>query len=78
MEISYKLGNDVSVSNLDFRYIKGINGWEQNSERAFHYFQLAAKQNSTIGSYNLGVCYQSGEGCKKDFDKAIECYEKPF
>ena len=76
LEISYKLGNDTSVSNLGYRFSKGINGWKHDLERAFYYFQLAAKQNSTIGLYNLGVCYQNGEGCKKDFDKAIECYEK--
>ena len=24
----------------------------------------------------MGICYESGKGCKQDYKKALECYEK--
>ncbi len=39
-------------------------------------YQKAAKANYSRGNYNLGVCYDLGEGVEQDVNKAVEHYQK--
>jgi hypothetical protein len=49
---------------------------EQRFEEAARYYALAANQGCTDGEYNLGWCYQHGEGTEVDLGKARYWYER--
>jgi TPR repeat protein len=40
----------------------------------FLFAKFAAAQRERSGFYRLGRCYESGNGCEQDFDKARECH----
>ena len=48
---------------------------EQMSDEVRLYLQLANKGNAE-GAYNLGVCYEHGDGVKQDLEKAVAWYRK--
>ena len=54
---------------------KGI-GTALDPAEAVAWFRKAADQNCHEAFYELGVCYENGEGVERDFDKAIEWYRK--
>lgn len=43
--------------------------------RAFKCFKWAADQGDYNGFYNLGMCYMSGYGCKRDEKTAFDCFK---
>lgn len=54
----------------------GLKELNRNSKKAFHCFQEAAKLGSSQGLYNLGLCYEFGNGTTCDLKKAAECYRQ--
>ncbi len=58
-------------------YYEGI-GTEQNYSKAAKWYQKASERDYSDGHYKLGVCYQNGNGVPKDFDKAIDLFEKAY
>ena len=54
---------------------KGI-GTALDPASAVGWFHKAADQNCAEAFYELGVCYENGEGVERDFDQAIEWYRK--
>jgi TPR repeat protein len=47
-----------------------------NSFRRFYWYCKAAKNNNGAACNNLGYMIELGEGCKIDFEKALEYYKK--
>ena len=47
-----------------------------NYERSFYYLQKAAVNGCKFAQFNLGGCYQLGNGVRKDMRKAFELCEK--
>jgi len=43
---------------------------------AYECFQKAAKQGYAPAQFNLGFCYEKGQGVPRNFTKAIEYYQK--
>ena len=54
---------------------KGI-GTALDPVEAVEWFRKAADQNCHEAFYELGVCYENGEGVERDFDQAIAWYRK--
>ena len=54
---------------------KGI-GTALDPAAAVEWFRKAADQNCPDAFYELGVCYENGEGVERDFDQAIAWYRK--
>ena len=54
---------------------KGI-GTALDPAAAVEWFRKAADQNCPDAFYELGVCYENGEGVDRDLDKAIGWYRK--
>ena len=54
---------------------KGI-GTALDPAAAVEWFRKAAGQNCPDAFYELGVCYENGEGVERDFDQAIAWYRK--
>ncbi|KAK2849509.1 hypothetical protein Q5P01_009343 [Channa striata] len=46
----------------------------KNEEEAFTCFQAAAQQGYSKAQFNTAVCYEKGQGVKKDKDKALYYY----
>ena len=54
---------------------KGI-GTALDPVAAVEWFRKSAGQNCVAAFYELGVCYENGEGVERDFDTALEWYRK--
>ena len=54
---------------------KGI-GTALDPKSAVEWFRKAADQNSPDAFYELGVCYENGEGVEKNLDEALTWYRK--
>jgi len=60
------LGNKHAQNSLGYCYLHG-KGIKQDYSQAFHYFQLAAKQDGTANAKNnLGYCYLHGLGVEQN------------
>ena len=71
-----KEGNAESQMNLGYMYLYGNNGVEQNFEKAFEYYNMAAEQNNPIALNNVGSLYFNGIGVEKNRSKAISYFTK--
>jgi TPR repeat protein len=49
-------------------------GGEGISEERFRWAEKSASQNERDGFYSLGRCYEEGDGCQKDLERAKENY----
>jgi TPR repeat protein len=58
------------------RYCDGKDGFEQDFEKAAHWFKKAAAQGFAEAQHNLGWCYQEGKGVRQDWQIAASWYEK--
>ncbi|XP_078407287.1 death ligand signal enhancer isoform X2 [Cetorhinus maximus] len=48
----------------------------QDLQRAARYLTMASESGDPASQYHLGICYQKGWGVKKDFQRAVELYQK--
>ena len=56
---------------------QGLEFHEQgNYTEAVKWYRKAAEQGMAEAQYNLGVCYEYGEGVTKDADEAVTWYKK--
>lgn len=67
-------GNADAMNDLGSLYCNGDRGFEQNYERAAHYYQMAADHGSGIARENLGYCYYYGRIGAPDYEKAFFCF----
>jgi TPR repeat protein len=51
-------------------------GVSQDFNKAFEYYQQAAKLNHSDAIYKLGLCYKNGKGVSNDINKAIQYYQQ--
>ncbi|XP_015918847.2 uncharacterized protein [Parasteatoda tepidariorum] len=56
--------------------ISGLSEITANSKKAFKSFQRAAYLGSTQAFYNLGLCYELGNGTKVNLTRAAFCYKR--
>ena len=57
--------------------MEGIQGLVQKDlTKAFDYYSRAAKFGNPVAQYNLGMCYERGDGVARDYGKSIEWYGK--
>lgn len=52
------------------------NGSEIESKSAVEMYRIAAEQGVAQAQYNLGVCYDIGNGVAKDYAEAVKWYRK--
>ena len=63
------------MTSLALMYDHG-DGVEQDYEKAFEYYTLAAEQGEGKAFNNLGDMYENGHGMEQDYEKAAEYYRK--
>ena len=51
-------------------------GVPQSDENAVKWFTKAAEKGLASAQYNLGRCYENGDGISKSYEKAVEWYSK--
>ena len=51
-------------------------GVTKNYSEAVKWYRKAAEQGDTFAHYNLGVCYDNGQGVNKDYTEAVKWYRK--
>lgn len=66
-------GIGVAQSNAGYLYFE-----EENYQKAFYWMQKACENDMPMACDFLGDCYDNGWGCKKNHQKAIECYRKSY
>ena len=71
-----KEGNVESQMNLGYMYLYGNNGVEQDFEKAFEYYNMAAEQNNPIALNNIGSLYFNGIGVEKNRAKALDYFRR--
>ena len=56
---------------------EGVSGLVQKDHaQAFDFYRRAAKFNNPVAQYNVGMCYQRGDGVAKDCNEALKWYRK--
>jgi len=56
---------------------KGLSYYKKGDyEKAFYYFEKAAKEGNPVAQNDLGVMYEMGRGVKRDFKKAVYWYQQ--
>lgn len=60
---------------LAWLYQNGL-GCVADIEKAFHYYELSAKQGYSLAEGSLGWLYEHGLGVQVDYEKALHYYEK--
>ena len=63
----YELGCAFSFGNL---------GVVKDEVQAVNWFRKATEQNYAPAQYNLGVCYENGQGLVKDYVEAAKWFRK--
>ena len=51
-------------------------GCNENYQKAFHWYQEAAKDGLEVAITAMATCYEFGRGIEKDSQKALEYYLK--
>lgn len=69
-------GNPAAQTALGNIYSTGGNGIEQDEEKAFIFYQLAAEQGMSNAQYNLAAAYSVGRGVAQNFSKTEYWYSK--
>ena len=80
LEKAAKLGNVQALNTMGMKRFNSAFDPSADSaallEEAFKMFKSAADQNDANGLNNLGICYQNGQGCKRDEKAAFDCFKK--
>lgn len=62
-------------ARIQFQYARTLDK-QQSYEKAFDYYQKAAKQGHMLAQNSLGMAYEWGQGTNIDMDKALFWYTK--
>ena len=73
-EKSVEKNNDAAMCNLANFYTEFHQ--PPDPEKAFELYKRAAKYENDHALFKLGLFHQLGISTQRDFEKAVECYEK--
>ena len=67
-------GNADAMNDLGAHYYGGSHGFQQDFEKAFRLYQMAAENGSRHAQENLGYCYYYGRVGLPDYEKAFHYF----
>ena len=73
-ELEIAEGNSAAMNDLGACYYDGSRGFEQDFEKAVHYYKMAAEKGNRQSQENLGYCYYYGRDGETDYEKAFHYY----
>ena len=56
--------------------VGGVHRKKGQHEEAFKWFMKAANQGDIYAEYNLGICYENGNGVKRNVPEAVKWFTK--
>ena len=56
--------------------VGGVHRKKGQHEEAFKWFMKAANQGDIYAGYNLGICYENGNGVKRNVPEAVKWFTK--
>ena len=62
--------------NIGCDYYFGTNGKQTDYSEAVEWFRKAAEQGYARAQYDLGYCYDNGQGVPQDYSEAVKWYRK--
>lgn len=68
------LSLDEKENLMGWVYLNGLDNIKSNYDKAYYWFEKAAKANNHEAINSLGMIYFAGLGKDKDFQKAEECF----
>lgn len=73
-EMEIAEGNSDAMNDLGACYYEGSRGFDQNFEKAVHYYKMAAENGNRQAQENLGYCYYYGRDGEPDYEKAFHYF----
>ena len=71
------IGLTTSAQTAQELVDKGVEYYEVGDyTNALKYFQQAAEQGNAKAQYNLGVCYENGQGVLQNYTEAVKWIKK--
>jgi TPR repeat protein len=67
-------GDHASFCRLGYYYECGLGGLEKNIDKAFEYYEIAAKKGNSEANFNLAYRYEKGEIIGQDFEMSVTYY----
>ena len=64
------------INGLANAYMDSRRHLHRDREKALTLFRMAAEKGCMIAEYNLGYCYEHGEGVEQDYSIAVDWYLK--
>ena len=74
LEAEIAAGSADAMNDLGAMYYEGYRGFEQNFEKAMHYYHMAAANGNRAAQENLGYCYYYGRNGDPDYEKAFHYF----
>ena len=74
MEKAAGVGDVQSMTNLGYIHERGSYGCQVNFEKAFYWYEKAAKNNDWYSYGKIGWYYYEGQGTSMNYSKAVECF----
>lgn len=68
------VGDVQSMTNLGYIYERGSYGCQINYDKAFYWYEKAAKHNDWYSYGKIGWYYYEGQGTSTNYSKAVECF----
>ena len=76
-EKAQQLIDNLQESERDEWMTQGVEAYKKGDfQNAAFLFRQAAGAGSAAAAFNLGLCYENGEGVRKDYQKALRWYTK--
>jgi len=69
-------GDESAQFVLGTAYYLGLNGAEQDYEKAFYWWKKAAEQGNPDAQISMGFCYYGGKGIEQSNSKAFYWWKK--
>lgn len=76
-EKAQQLIDNLQESERDEWMMQGVESYKKGDfQNAAFLFRQAAGAGSAAAAFNLGLCYENGEGVRQDYQKALRWYTK--
>ncbi len=75
---SFEAGNKEAAFYIGILYYNSYPGIFQNTEKAFHFFEIASNEGLNLAHYYLAMCYYYGHGVEQNYYKARDLFEKLY
>lgn len=66
--------HSLALGKLAQVHLQGNSIVKPSARMAFHYYSIAAKRGDADSQFQMGVMYERGIGCKKNYLEAARCY----